>query len=1651
MGFTQSGRTEKRVCCGSSLFITALTLAIAGPAHAQTLSSLWEFQDAQDIGKATVGVPLAINGTAPEWFESQTYGTVTLQGVVNTLVGPSNFFTATHNIGANGGGNRTNQYTLVYDVKKPTATLWRSFYQTDLANTTDAEFFVRGAGSGVTLNTLGRDDIGYSSGFLSPNIWYRVVVSVDLGNSFDAYRNGTPFANYAVPAVDSPDYSLDPSRVLLFADNDGGNQQLSIGSVAIYDGALTASQAALLGGPGAAYVMRPLTWNGSVGNSSWDTFSTNWVEGTAAVSFLDGDNALFDDTATGKIVDVNGPIVANAMRVSTSSGYSFQGFGRVTAVGGLEKSGAGGLSIALPLEVEQGIRITGGDFNVGDGNASGSFSGEVTLDSSSARLVLDRSDDFTNAGGVGGAGAVVKRGAGTATITGRSTFSGSTTVTAGTLRIGGAFSNAGGVTVASGAGLALEFASSPETVAVPTLALGSGGTALEFSLSSATVPSNALISVASPGGLQLNGGSHTITVASTQGLDVGTFTLIDYDGAAISSGFTLGSLPKRVAGSLVYDTSNTQIDLQVTGIESVRWVGNLSDVWDVGSDVNVGGTQNWITDPGGTATNFVAGDRAVFTDSAAQFSVNLAQSLAPGSVTVNNASQNYTFGGTGRISGTGSLVKSGAGTLTFLTDNTYSGGTTVTAGTLQLGDGGGAGNVIGAVSVASGATVRVQRGTTTIAAGFTGSGNVVFQGTGVTNQSSFTLTGDSSAFSGPMEVHLGRLNTGTNVNALGTGPINVTDGGQVFVTTETFSNPITIAGDGWAQGGTGTKFGALRVFQGATWAGDVTLTANARISGGLSNGTVSGKISGPHRVEFGPAGQAGVVTLTNPSNDYSGGTLIAGGSLLIKAATALSTGPVTITSTVNDSLAFDFGDGSVETVANDVALPALTTATRVFTIRGSPTQPTTVTLSGRISGGSADSILRMGDTAVIGNNNSVLILGNPANTFAGTINVFRGTVGFTSNGALGSVNNDILLDVNGNNGGLRFAADGITLPASRSITLGGSEVIDTQGFSGRIEGIISGNAPTSGLRKAGSGLLTLAAANTYTGPTTVAAGTLAVTSATGEEVALSQALVPFAGATLDLSTVSGGYAVPVAQTLGGSGTVTGSVGLGAGATLSPGDVVGTLTVTQAATLGGGGNYNWQMVDATGTAGEAAAWDLLAIGGPLDITASLADPFRINLWSLSATNPQASGPAANFDPLAAGSWTIARASGGISGFAADKFLIETTAANGTDGFANSLNGGAFRLAQAGNALNLVFTPGTPGAIVIDVPTGTQTQAEAGYPSISAASSVTKTGTGTLVVDAVNTYAGPTSLQAGTIQLAVAEGLATTATTVQTGATLAVASGVTMRAPAVIVDGGTLSASTLVVNATGGIASLAINAGTIASGATVTVAGGGQMALVQDARVTVGVASLEIAETSGGGRLDLGAGQVSIAAGGITAAALRADILAGRNGGAWNGPTGIMSSTAAAAAGGGRAVGYVVAGDGTARVSFAAPGDTDLSGQVNVFDLVAVNSSGTYGSGQPSVWSQGDFTYDGITNVFDLVAVNSAGAYGRGNYFPATPTVTGSGGSVAAVPEPGTLGVPFAALLLGGMIRAGRRGRSSYRDRKAICFFSRGHVADESRHD
>ena len=243
------------------------------------------------------------------------------------------------------------------------------------------------------------------------------------------------------------------------------------------------------------------------------------------------------------------------------------------------------------------------------------------------------------------------------------------------------------------------------------------------------------------------------------------------------------------------------------------------------------------------------------------------------------------------------------------------------------------------------------------------------------------------------------------------------------------------------------------------------------------------------------------------------------------------------------------------------------------------------------------------------------------------------------------------------------------------------------------------------------------------------------------------------------------------------------------------------------------------------------------------------------------------------------------------------------------------------------------------IGLEAASGRTTQAALNYPRITVAGSVTKTGAGELIFDAPNTYTGPTIVSAGTLKLATGQAAAMSSVLVGGGATLSV----------------------------------------------------GAAIAAEVAGLTLDPASL-VDVTSG--RLVIG--------GDVDAALLRTALIAGRNGGDWAGTTGI-SSSAIAGQPGTRAVGYTLNGAGAAVVAYAAPGDINLDGEVNVFDLVGVNSSATYGNGQPAIWSQGDFNYDGVTNVFDLVAIGGGAAYGQGRYQPLAGGSIGPGG-VTAVPEP-----------------------------------------------
>jgi autotransporter-associated beta strand protein len=100
-------------------------------------------------------------------------------------------------------------------------------------------------------------------------------------------------------------------------------------------------------------------------------------------------------------------------------------------------------------------------------------------------------------------------------------------------------------------------------------------------------------------------------------------------------------------------------------------------------DVNDSNNYNWNN--GIYADYYTDNSNVVFSDvNNGNYAVTLNTTVNPASVTVNNSSGNYTISGTGSSAGTGSLTKSGTGTLILATINTYSGGTFVNSGKLVI-------------------------------------------------------------------------------------------------------------------------------------------------------------------------------------------------------------------------------------------------------------------------------------------------------------------------------------------------------------------------------------------------------------------------------------------------------------------------------------------------------------------------------------------------------------------------------------------------------------------------------------------------------------------------------------------------------------------------------------------------------------------------------------------------------------------------------------------------------------------------------------------------------------------------------------------------------------------------------------------------------
>ncbi len=211
------------------VFFSIISLTIA---QVPTRKGWWKFDDAASITKADLGSNLELVG-----IQQAIAGPAAGNGA--TRIGVGSHFKMTHGITPS-PKTLVNEYSIQFDFRVKDIGSWRAFFQTSPDNSTDADCFINSSGF------VGVRATGYGTYDIKPNEWYRLVVSVKNGVLYRYYLDGQLMHNGVIQDVDGR-FALD-KVLLIFADEDGEDNEIDCAELAIWDKALTGGQVKLLGG-----------------------------------------------------------------------------------------------------------------------------------------------------------------------------------------------------------------------------------------------------------------------------------------------------------------------------------------------------------------------------------------------------------------------------------------------------------------------------------------------------------------------------------------------------------------------------------------------------------------------------------------------------------------------------------------------------------------------------------------------------------------------------------------------------------------------------------------------------------------------------------------------------------------------------------------------------------------------------------------------------------------------------------------------------------------------------------------------------------------------------------------------------------------------------------------------------------------------------------------------------------------------------------------------------------------------------------------------------------------------------------------------------------------------------------------------------------
>jgi fibronectin-binding autotransporter adhesin len=650
----------------------------------------------------------------------------------------------------------------------------------------------------------------------------------------------------------------------------------------------------------------------------------------------------------------------------------------ITGAGAFTKAGSGTLTLTGASTYSGGTTISAGTLQLGNGGASGSVLGNVT---NNGTLTFNRSDAFTFGNTISGSGAVQQIGSGITTLTGTNSYAGTTIVAAGTLivngdqtaatgattvnagaTIGGTGIIGGSVTVANGATLAPGNVGTVPGALTIKGSLGLNQTSnLNYNFGQADVVGGPFNDLTTVGGDLTLDGKLNVNLTPGGSFDPGIYRIINYTGALTNNTLDIASLPPGTPPNTFFVQTSVakQVNLVNTaGLQLNFWDGTLGPKNNGavnggnGTWQNAGGLDNWTDQPGTV--------NAPWNDSA--FAVFMA---TPGTVAVDNgngavraagmqfASDGYviqggvltlvgspsstirvgdgTAAGAGYtatinsvLAGTTQLVKTDLGTLVLNGANTYTGGTAINGGVLQVSNDGNLGAASGGLTFnggtlrlgasfdpntgraitlnAPGGTIDTQTFQSTVSQAIAGAGSLTKTGAGT-----LTLT-NANNYSGGTTISAGTLqigNGGTSGFIFG----DVTNNGTLaFNRSDTMTFPGVISGTGAVQqNGTGTTV----LLSDSNYSGGTTISAGTlQLGNGGTSGSIIGDVTNNGTLAFNRSSAftfggvisgagaiqqigSGVTTLTG-TNSYTGTTTVAAGTLIVNGDQTAATGATTV-------------------------------------------------------------------------------------------------------------------------------------------------------------------------------------------------------------------------------------------------------------------------------------------------------------------------------------------------------------------------------------------------------------------------------------------------------------------------------------------------------------------------------------------------------------------------------------------------------------------------------------------------------------------------------------------------------------------------------------------------------------------------------------